>query len=412
MQRLSAWLSAALTRRRRDFALFLLVLMFIIAALAPSIFITIPSGHAGVLWLRFFGGTRLAGPALGEGLRIIFPWDRIFIYDLRLQEHNQPYDVIGHDGLRFIINVSFRWRVNANTLPYLHKDIGPNYLNALLIPEIGSVVRERIAKYETEDLFATRRGQIQREIRDAIVSPDIDNRIGTNLDSKGLESSVVLFDVLFKDITLPELLRTAIERKLEQAQISQEYTFRILRERLETERKQIEAQGIQAFQQTVQAGISDNYLKWRGIEATLQLAASQNAKVVIIGNNAQGLPLILNTGENPPVGGPRVAAAPLRTPSVRDADAEGGGQIGGGSIDMTPPTPNPIGNNTATDQRRQADSPEAQNPRSGEARTAPGPVASSDQSVPWYLQSLVTPFGYRLERGTPPPGWSAPAPPR
>jgi len=411
VQRLGGWLSSVLTRRRRGFALFLLVVMFIIAALAPRIFITIPSGRAGVLWLRFFGGTRLAGPALGEGLRIIFPWDRIFIYDLRLQEHDQPYDVMGHDGLHFSINVSFRWRLNPNTLPYLHKDIGPNYLNALLIPEIGSVVRERVSKYETEDLFATRRAQIQREIRDAIVSPEIYNRIGTSLDSTGLDSSVVLFDVLFRDIKLPELLRAAIERKLEQAQISQEYTFRIMRERLETERKLIEAQGIQMFQQTVQAGISDNYLKWRGIEATLQLAASQNAKVVIIGNNAQGLPLILNTGENPAVGGPRVAAAPSRTPSVRDADAENGGQIGG-SIDMTPPKPNPVGNNTATDQRRQADNPEAQNPRVGEARTAPGPVASSDQSVPWFLQSLVAPFGYRLERGTPPPGWSAPAPPR
>lgn len=408
--------------RQRGFALALLVLMFIIAALAPNIFITIPSGKAGVLWLRFFGGTSLGGPALDEGLHIIFPWDRIFIYDMRLQEHDQSYEVIGHDGLQFSVDISFRWRLNRNTLPYLHKDIGPNYLEALLIPEIGSVVRERVSRYETEDLFATRRAQIQREIRDAIVSPEVYNRIGASLDSREIDSSVVLFDVLFRDIQLPERLRAAIERKLEQAQISQEYTFRIAREHLEAERKRIEAQGIQAFQQTVQTGISDNYLKWRGIEATLQLAASQNAKVVVIGNSPQGLPLILNTGDNAPLGGPRVGAAPARTSSVQDADAEAGGQIGG-SIDMTPPRPNPIDGTpekrgraegpaedaaspgTTMDKRRQAQDANAQSGRSDNAQAPARSAASADQPVSPMLQSLVAPFGYRLEHALPQPPW-------
>jgi regulator of protease activity HflC (stomatin/prohibitin superfamily) len=417
MERLSRWFSVGLTRRRRSFALILLVIMFIIAALAPRIFVTVPSGRAGVLWLRFFGGTRLNTPALDEGLHIIFPWDRIFIYDMRLQERGQTYDVIAHDGLQFSINISFRWRLNRNSLPYLHRDIGPNYLNSLLIPEIGSVMRERASVYETEDLYATRRAQLQREIREAIISPDNLNRIGTNLDSSELDSSVVLYDVLIKDIKLPDRVRMAIERKLEQAQISQEYTFRLAREHLETERKRIEAQGIQAFQQTVQAGISENYLKWRGIEATLQLAASQNAKVVIIGNNSQGLPLILNTGDSPAVGGPRAAAAASRTSSVQDTDAESAGQIGG-SIDMAPPKPNPVGSDTAV--RGQTESPpegagppaaapdqrhSAEDPRARE-RQAGGPAASSDTPPSSILQSLVAPFGYRLERSDSPPGWS------
>jgi hypothetical protein len=65
---------------------------------------------------------------------------------------------------------------------------------------------------------------------------------------------------------------------------------------MESMRKEIEADGIARFQQKVQAGISPNYLKWRGIEATLSLATSENAKTVIIGGK-DGLPLILNTDE-------------------------------------------------------------------------------------------------------------------
>jgi len=45
----------------------------------------------------------------------------------------------------------------------------------------------------------------------------------------------------------------------------------------------------------VSQGLSEQLLRWRGIEATKALAESQNAKVVIVGGK-DGLPLILNTG--------------------------------------------------------------------------------------------------------------------
>ncbi len=168
------------------------------------------------------------------------------------------------------------------------------------------------------------------------------NRIGIKVGDHDGEDFVIMTDILLKDVTLPFRLRSAIERKLEQAQISQEYGFRIQRERLESERKQIEAQGIQAFQQTVQAGISEAYLKWRGIEATLQLAASPNAKVVIVGGGSQGLPLILNTGDTPTV--PSTPPAGPATPhpvklQKADVDGQSAGRIAG-SIDMSPPQTN------------------------------------------------------------------------
>ena len=334
-------------RQRRTLMLALLVSMFIITALAPRIFITIPSGHGGILWLRFFGGTQASQQALGEGLHVIPPWDHIFIYDMRVQEHDQAYEVIAREGLQVTVRSSFRWHLNPATLPRLHKMIGPNYLNVLLVPEVGSVLRERISQYEIEELFSSRRTQIQGEILQAVAREmpgEFVNRIGINVGDHDGEDFVIMTDILLKDVTLPFRLRSAIERKLEQAQISQEYGFRIQRERLESERKQIEAQGIQAFQQTVQAGISEAYLKWRGIEATLQLAASPNAKVVIVGGGSQGLPLILNTGDTPsiPPAPPAAAATPHPAKLQRErgqCDAESGGRISG-SIDMSPPQSN------------------------------------------------------------------------
>ena len=95
-----------------------------------------------------------------------------------------------------------------------------------------------------------------------------------------------LYDTLLHEIKLPTQVVAAINRKVEQYYIAQEWAYRVDREKLELERKKIEAEGIQAFQQTVSNGISDSYLRWRGIEATLDLAKSPNAKVVIIGSGA------------------------------------------------------------------------------------------------------------------------------
>jgi hypothetical protein len=117
---------------------------------------------------------------------------------------------------------------------------------------------------------------------------------------------VNLYDVLIKDVVLPPAYNQAIERKLEQAQVVEEYRFRVQREALESERKRVEAEGIRSFQEIVTPAISESYLRWRGIEATLKLAQSPNSKVVVIGNSATGLPLILDTTTNGAIAAPTI----------------------------------------------------------------------------------------------------------
>jgi len=102
-----------------------------------------------------------------------------------------------------------------------------------------------------------------------------------------------LIDTRILGIELPSAIVAAIDRKIEQYYISEEYKFRVAREIRESERKKIEAEGISEFQRIVSQGISESYLRWRGIEATLQLAQSSNSKIVIVGSGKDGLPIIL-----------------------------------------------------------------------------------------------------------------------
>jgi regulator of protease activity HflC (stomatin/prohibitin superfamily) len=305
--------------RRRMILLVALVVLFAAVMLAPFALITVPPGHLGVLWLRFFGGT-VSGSGLGEGLQPIFPWDRVYIYDGRLQAHSETYDVVSKDGLSLQVEITFRWQPLASNLGGLHRDIGPNYLDVLLIPEIGSVTREVIARYDWPALVSSQRQEIQQNILNDAAGQDPTTggalkrflvpfaKLADPSHRLGAFDYIAVKDILIRSVILPPALRYAIERKLEQSQIADEYKYRLQRERLESERKEIEAEGIRLFQQKVQQGISETYLKWRGIEATLELARSPNAKVVVIGGN-NGLPIILNTGDDlkPSSVGPAVA---------------------------------------------------------------------------------------------------------
>jgi regulator of protease activity HflC (stomatin/prohibitin superfamily) len=277
------------------------VIYLMVATLAgfvifPYVVKTVPSGHVGVLWKRFHNGTVLDPRELkDEGIAFILPWDRLFLYDLRVKSVAESFSAISKDGVNMVASLNIRYRLKHDTIPTLHQVIGPDYLK-LVSPGIASHMREVIAQYNAEEVYSTARNQIQEKIRETTVGRLGEKMMegeGPTSYSVAMRELVTVYDTLLFGIELPLAVVAAINRKAEQYYISEEYKFRIEREKRETERKRIEAQGIRDFQQTVSQGISDSYLRWRGIEATLQLAQSTNSKVVLIGGGKDGLPIIL-----------------------------------------------------------------------------------------------------------------------
>ena len=327
-------------------SLILMVVLLLGIVLYPYVVVNVPSGHVGVLWKRFKGGTVLDPRQLkDEGLRLVWPWDRLFLYDLRLQSTTDTYNAISKDGISLTATISIRFRLKHDAIPQLHQAIGPDYLSSLVRPEVGSRMREVIADFTAEEVYSTKRQEIQDKIRghaEAMLGGKMMERTAEESESGEhyripLNAMINLIDTLVLGMELPPTVVAAINRKIEQYYISEEYTFRVARERRESERKKVEAEGIREFQQIVSQGISDSYLRWRGIEATLQLAQSSNSKVVIIGSGKDGVPIILgnadvspppekapsNEGEKKPTGaGPalpleKVPAAGLVEPSEK-----------------------------------------------------------------------------------------------
>ncbi len=301
--------------------IYLMVATLVGVILAPYVLVTVPSGYVGVQWKRFGGGTVLDPRKLkDEGMRFILPWNRLFLYDLRLQSATETYNAISRDGISLTAAINIRYRLKRESIPQLHQTIGPNYVEALVGPEIGNRMREVIAQYSAEDVYSTKRAEIQSKIREraeAMLGEKM--MVGGESEEEyspyrvPLYAMLNLIDTLILGIELPSAVVTAINRKIEQYYISEEYKFRVAREIRESERKKIEAEGIAEFQRIVSQGISSSYLRWRGIEATLQLAQSSNSKVVIIGAGQNGMPIILGNLDSPSPSQPAASGASAAT---------------------------------------------------------------------------------------------------
>jgi regulator of protease activity HflC (stomatin/prohibitin superfamily) len=289
--------------------IYLMVATLVAIVLYPHMVITVPSGHVGVLWKRFGGGTVLDPRLLkNEGFNLILPWNQVFQYDLRLQSFTESYNAISSDGVSLTASVNMRFRLQRDSVPVLHQAIGPNYVKVLVQPGIGSLTREVMAQYTAEQVYSTARQEIQDKIRNLVedrLTEKMMEREGEESYRVSMRDTIILYDILVAGIELPTAIVAAINRKTEQYYIAEEYKFRVEREKRESERKKIEGEGIRDFQQIVSQGISESYLRWRGIEATLQLSQSTNSKVVVIGSGKDGLPIILgnvDTPASPPAG--------------------------------------------------------------------------------------------------------------
>jgi len=251
--------------------------------LSSEIFITIKAGERGVLYKRFQGGTDFE-ISYKPGFHVKAPWNKIFVYNVRENIINEKMDVLDKSGLSVSVEVSVRFFPIYKQIPYLHEYFGEQYIDLLVKPEVRSTVRRVMGRFTAEEIYSTKRA----EVEDAIIEE-------TAKILKSENNNIQMQALLIRSINLPDQIKNAIESKLQQEQEALAYTFRIDREKSEAERKRIEAEGIAKFNQIINSSLTAQILKQRGIEATLELSKSANAKVVIVGGGKEGLPLILGS---------------------------------------------------------------------------------------------------------------------
>ncbi len=258
-------------------AIFIFIVLIILISKSA---VTIGSGEAGVLYKTFGGGVVTDKPPMGEGFHVVAPWNTVFVYEVRQQEVFEKMQALSSNGLEIKLDASIWFEPIREDLGKLHQEKGKDYLSRVLLPAVTSAARSVVGRYTPEQLYSSKRDAIQHEIFEetkAIVG----------------KQYIQLNSVLVRDVQLPATIKEAIERKLKQEQESLEYEFRLVTAQKEADKVRIEAQGKADANKILSASLTDKILQDKGIDATLKLAESQNAKVVIVGSGDSGLPLIL-----------------------------------------------------------------------------------------------------------------------
>jgi len=263
-----------LNKSEASFALAGIVVALLIAV--SQLVTVIPAGHTGVI--DFLGN--VSDNTLKPGVNLVNPMAKVEKMSIKTQELKELMSVPSKEGLSVDLEISLLFKLNSEMANEIYKTVGPNYSEIILMPQFRSVVRGVTARYEAKALYTASREKLSGEI-----ITELENLVGPR--------GITVEQAPLRQIQLPARLTQSIEEKLQAEQESQRMAFILQKEEQEADRKRIEAKGIADFQDIVSKGISDQLLKWKGIEATEKLAGSPNSKVVVIGSGKDGLPLIL-----------------------------------------------------------------------------------------------------------------------
>lgn len=242
-------------------------------------FTQVPAGHVGVV--DFFGivSTRTIPP----GINFINPLASVHKFSTQTDEHKETMQVLSREGLTIGLEISALYRLNPDSAARVYQTVvGGDYQNIILIPNFRSISRSVTASFQASALYSTERERLGIAIQEELAK---------TIAPRG----IIVEATPLRNVALPTQLTEAIEQKQRADQESQRMEFVLTKEKQEADRKRIEAKGIADFQTIVAAGISEQLLRWKGIEATEKLANSTNTKVIIVGAGKDGLPIIMDT---------------------------------------------------------------------------------------------------------------------
>ena len=263
--------------------------------------VVIPPGSVGVPIL--FG--KVLEPPLSDGLHFLPPWINLEILSVRTQSYTMSHahdegaklgddsiNVLSSNGMEMQLDVTVTYRLMPDAAPWVYRNLGESYEDRLIRPGIGTAIREAVSKFSDEDVYGAKREQLAETMQTKLDSSIQKTIRGDYPDAPPKVFSIS--NVLVRSIQLPEAVKEGINRKLVMKQESERMEYQIARDKQEAERKVIEAKGIQDSQAIIAKGITPDYLTWKAIEATEMLARSPNAKIIVIGNTKNGLPIMLD----------------------------------------------------------------------------------------------------------------------
>lgn len=266
-------------KQRQTFIVTISIVVILLLIFGSRMFYVIKPGERAIVFHTISGYLDKEN-VVGTGLKMVAPWNSLHKYDVKEQKSEETMDVLDKNGLSINVDVTVRFNPKYDKIGTLHEIFGTNYPTRLVIPEVRSTVRQVTGRYTAEEIYSTKRSEVEM----AII---------TETAEILQKNNIVMQALLIRSIGLPKDIITAIESKLTREQEALAMRFINERELLEADRKELEARGIANYNMIINASLTDRILKQKGIDATIKLSESANTKVIVIGSGKDGMPLIL-----------------------------------------------------------------------------------------------------------------------
>ena len=264
------------------------VVFIVIGALTACVK-QIDAGQIGVSSL--FG--KVSNEVLTPGLNFINPLVNVYNVDIKTlnytmsgvhnegeKEGDDAIRVLTSDGLEVTIDLTVLYRVVGTEAPRLIRETCLYYKDKIVRPLTRTKIRDNAVYFTAIDLYSTKRDQFQ-------------NRIFSSIEADFNKRGLILEQLLLRNITLPNNVKTSIEEKIKAEQDAQKMEFVLQKEKQEAERKRVEAQGIADYQRIISTGLNDKQLQYEQIQMMKGLITSPNSKVIVMGKG--NTPVILDS---------------------------------------------------------------------------------------------------------------------
>ena len=265
--------------------------VIILIGIITSCVVQIDAGQVGVQ--KLFG--KVQTRVLQSGLNFINPLVDVIKMDVKTKNYtmsgvhdegeksgDDAIRVLAADGLEVTIDLSVLYRIVPSEAPRLLAQTGEDFEDKIVRPITRTRIRDNAVYYEAVALYSTKRDEFQQ-------------RIFKSIEDDFRKRGLLLENLLVRNITLPASVKATIEQKINAEQDAQKMQFVLQKEKQEAERKRVEAQGIADYQRIISESLTDRQLQYESIKANLEIAKSQNAKIIIMGKG--NTPVILNSGD-------------------------------------------------------------------------------------------------------------------
>ncbi len=252
------------------------LMLILVSSIMFTSCMTIREGEVGVK--RTLG--KYSDRPYTQGLKVYNPLvSQIIKISTQTENLEVGLSIPSKEGLNIVSEVSILYNVVSKETPDLLRNIGEDYERNIILPVFRSAVADVTSRFYAKDMHTGERAVIEKAIRDQMM---------VYLSDKGIDVEAVLL----KSIKMPRSLANAIEQKLEAEQQAQRMEFVLQQAEREAEQKRIEAKGIRDAQNIISEGLDANILRFKSIEAFMELAKSPNAKIIVSDGD---LPLLMES---------------------------------------------------------------------------------------------------------------------